>query len=143
MAEQLNHTTSEAVYVDFSTASMSIAQARVAMRRSTQIVWATDWIESIPKLGLGRFDFVQCTGVLHHLKSPQKGLNVLKDAQVANGGASLMVYGKYGRTGVYQVQALLRTINTHRQTMDEELGNANHILHILPKYHGFICLENR
>ena len=44
MSEQLNHTSSEAVYVDFSTASMSIAQARVVMRRSNKIVWVTDWI---------------------------------------------------------------------------------------------------
>ena len=58
MSEQLNHTSSEAVYVDFSTASMSIAQARVVMRRSNQVVWAADGIESISKLGLGKFYFV-------------------------------------------------------------------------------------
>lgn len=26
------------------------------------------WIEEIPELGLGKFDFIECSGVLHHLK---------------------------------------------------------------------------
>ena len=142
MAEQLNHTSSEAVYVDFSTASMSIAQARVVMRRSNKVVWVTDWIESIPRLGMGQFDFVACPGVLHHLKNSQNGLNILKDAQIRNGGSMLLVYGKYGRTGVYQIQHLLRIINIHRKIMNQELGNANHVLKVLPENHWFHHIPN-
>ena len=62
MAEQLNHTDSETVYVDFSKASMLFAQARSMFRKTTAIVWVTDWIENIPKLGILAFDFAICTG---------------------------------------------------------------------------------
>ena len=138
MAEQLNHTNSEIVYVDFSKASMSIAQLRTKMRKSHNMVWVTDWLESIPRLGLGTFELVICTGVLHHLKNPQEGLNILNEVQSKYGGASLFVYGKYGRIGVYQIQALLRNINLPIETIDSELGNAKLVLKILPRKHWFL-----
>ena len=107
MAEQLNHTNSEVVYFDFSRTSMSIAQYRTKMRGWLKIVWVMDWIESIPRLGLGNFDFVVSTGVLHHLKSSQNGLNIISGLQQANGGAEIMVYGTYGRTPIYWIQKLV------------------------------------
>ena len=54
-----------------------------------------------------------------------------------NGGLSLMVYGKYGRMGIYQIQDLLRIINKNEKTMLEELPNAKAVLKILPEYHKF------
>ena len=93
MAEQLNHTDSEVVYLDFSTSSMSIAQYRAKMRGWLKIVWVIDWIESIPRLGIGSFDLVASTGVLHHLKNPQKGLSIVSTTQLPHGGAEFMVYG--------------------------------------------------
>ena len=114
---------------------MFIAQAKITMRRCSKIVWVTEWIESIPRLGLGKFDFVSCTGVLHHLKCPQMGLDILKELQVQNGGLSLMVYAKYGRTGIYQTQDLLRIINTCEKAMFDEVANAKLVLRALPQYH--------
>ena len=137
MAEQLNHTDSETVYMDFSQTSMSIAQFRAKMRISLKIVWVTEWIESIPRIGIGHFDFVRCIGVLHHLKNPQKGLNIVNEAQSDHGGASLMVYGKYGRTGVYPIQYVLRILNHNDQAMNRELKNAKNLLEILPESHWF------
>ena len=47
-------------------------------------------------------------GVLHHLENPKLGLNVLKNVLKDDGFMSIMVYGKYGRTGVYQMQDLMK-----------------------------------
>ena len=121
MAEQLNHTNSEVIHLDFSATSMSIAQYRAKMRGWLKIVWVTDWIESIPKLGLGTFDLAASTGVLHHLKSPQKGLSIVSDAQQPLGGAQILVYGAYGRTPVYWIQNLLRIINEKSENINDEL----------------------
>ena len=137
MTEQLNHTHSETVHIDFSKVSVSIAQLRIQIRRTHKIVWITGWIESIPRLGLGNFDFIVCAGVLHHLKNPQKGLNIMNKAQPEHGGAALFVYGKQGRIGVYQIQKLLRIINQPYKTMDIEVRNANLILELLPETHWF------
>ncbi len=69
MSEQVNYTNSEVVYYDFSKTSMSFTQFKVKARGSLKVVWVIGWIESIPRLGLGNFDFSVSTGVLHHLKS--------------------------------------------------------------------------
>ena len=63
MSEQLNHTVSENLYVDFSTNSMKIAQLCIQLRKCISVVWITEWIENISRLGVGNFDLVLCTGV--------------------------------------------------------------------------------
>ena len=137
MAEQLNHTNSEVVYFDFSKTSMEIAQHRAKFRGGLKIVWVIDWIESIPRLGLGSFDLAVSTGVLHHLKSPQRGLKIVNDAQTPDGGAEFMVYGTYGRTTIYWLQLALRMMNEQQQELDNDLKNAKHLLDILPPHHLF------
>ena len=137
MAEQLNHTDSEVVYLDFSPTSMSITQYKARMRQNLKMVWVLDWIESIPKLGLGKFDFAISTGVLHHLKNPQKGLSIMSDLQLPNGGAAFMVYATYGRTPLYWIQNVLRIINEIEHDIEHELENARLVLEALPEDHFF------
>ena len=137
MAEQGNGTNSEIVYIDFSKTSMSITQFKIKIRHCMNVIWVIDWIESIPQLGLGKFDFAVSTGVLHHLKSSQKGLNIVNDVQLDYGGAELMVYGKYGRTSVYQIQELLRIINQKENGLSDEITNAKSVVNSLPSFHWF------
>ena len=90
----------EIIYLDFSKASMKIAQRRAELRNLKNIRFIHDSLFNIPKLNLGKFDYIDCYGVLHHLKSPGKGLEILKDSLTEDGGMMIMVYAKYGRTGV-------------------------------------------
>ena len=138
MGEQLNHTNGEIVYLDLSIASMRIAQKRAQIRCLRNIIWIRNWIEGLRFLGLGLFEELQCSGVLHHLKRPVYGLNILKDALNLSGGLTLMVYGKYGRSAVYQSQHLLKIINTNQVGIEKELSDAMHILQILPERNWFM-----
>lgn len=56
-------------------------------------------IEELSTLGLD-FDLVVCSGVLHHLGDPAKGMQELGGCLRRDGVASVMLYGKYGRVGV-------------------------------------------
>ena len=136
LSEQLNHTkSSEIVYLDFSKTSMKIAQQQIQIRAIINVVWIRSWIENIPRHGLGDFDYVTCTGVLHHLKQPTNGLRIIKDVQPTNhGGAALMVYGKYGRTTIYQIQELLRIAIRKEIEILKEIFYTKHFLNMLPKY---------
>ena len=125
MAEQLNHTQSEIVYLDFSASSMKVAQSRAKVRGLKNIVWISEGIENINRLNLPKFDFMQCSGVLHHLKSPITGLKVLKDSLKIEGGIDLMVYGTHGRIGVYHMQEMLQMINSETGNIMGELRAAN------------------
>ena len=93
--EQLNHTNGEIIYLDFSNQSRYMAQQRARVRRLRNIIWVHNWIEGIRFLGIGRFEQLQCSGVLHHLKNPLLGLKILKDSLFRNGGMQLIIYGKY------------------------------------------------
>ena len=138
MGEQLNHTNGEIVYLDFSAASMYISQKRAHIRGLRNIIWIRNWIEAMRFLGMGSFEELQCSGVLHHLKRPSYGLNILKDSLTESGGMALMVYGKYGRTSVYQTQDLLKMINSNQNGIEMELENAIYTLNILPDNNWFI-----
>ena len=47
------------------------------------------------KIHAGKFDLIQCSGVLHHLPDPQYGLNILSNFLAPGGGMALMVYARY------------------------------------------------
>ncbi|MGI9641144.1 MAG: class I SAM-dependent methyltransferase [Acidimicrobiia bacterium] len=60
-------------------------------------------IEQVADLGQ-TFDLIICTGVLHHLTDPDVGLGALSGVLKTDGALNLMVYGRYGRTGVSMMQ---------------------------------------
>eukprot|EP00090_Calanus_glacialis_P032215 TRINITY_DN5342_c0_g1_i1.p1 TRINITY_DN5342_c0_g1~~TRINITY_DN5342_c0_g1_i1.p1 ORF type:complete len:542 (-),score=129.47 TRINITY_DN5342_c0_g1_i1:28-1653(-) len=128
MAEQLRNTNAEIVYLDFSPASLAIARQRVSIRQVENVKFVLGSIEQLPALGLGEFDFVESTGVLHHLPNPQQGLQVLADSLHEEGGGNLMLYARFGRTGIYQMQELARLVNDEVHDRNTELENIFHLI---------------
>ncbi|MFH1157331.1 MAG: class I SAM-dependent methyltransferase [Pseudomonadota bacterium] len=138
LAEQLRgKENSSVVYLDMSEASAAIARKRADTRRLDNITWINDSLLNIPDLNLGKFDFVECNGVLHHLKDPDAGLRALASVLKPGGGMNLMVYAPYGRTGIYQVQNLMRLINGDEGSPRKKIKNTKEILKALPPYHWF------
>ena len=133
LAEQVRQDNAEILYLDFSSDSMKICQERTKLRKLRNIIFISDWIESLNRLGLCNVDYIQSSGVLHHLKVPSHGLKVLKDILKSVGGLSVMVYGKTGRIPLYQTQNLLKTSLSKPLTVRQELKCAKSILNILPK----------
>ncbi len=111
LGEQLKDYGAEIVYLDFSKPSMEIAQQRAEKRGIKNIRWINDSIFNIPNLQLGKFDYINCSGVLHHLSSPPEGLKILKDHLKEDGGMEIMVYGKIGRTAIYHMQDIMKMVN--------------------------------
>ena len=132
VSEQLNNTQSELVYIDFSKNSMHLAQILIRILKTRNIIWVKDWIECVPRLGVGMFHFMISTGVLHHLKDPSKGLNIIKEAQPQNGGALIMLYAKYGRIGVYQTQYLLKLLRSEDSIIEKEIKYSRMLIDELP-----------
>jgi SAM-dependent methyltransferase len=66
-------------------------------------------IERASELGQ-QFDHVVCTGVLHHLVDPAEGLTQLRQVLAPDGAITLMVYARYGRTGIYLMQDYCRRL---------------------------------
>ena len=81
-----------------------------------------------------KFDLIYCTGVLHHLPSPDEGLRSLKSVLKSDGVMGLMLYGKSLRTGVYILQEAFRTMQL-KQT-DEDIQIVKKILAELKPHHA-------
>ena len=102
--------TTEITHIDISGASLDVARARAAARKLDTINFVQGSLTDLATLGLDKFDYIDCCGVLHHLPEPAAGLNSLVAALGPEGGIGLMLYGRLGRTGVYEAQDLLRLI---------------------------------
>jgi SAM-dependent methyltransferase len=79
-------------------------------------------IERVAELGL-MFDQIVCTGVLHHLADPDAGLRSLRGVLAPQGAIQLMVYGAYGRAGIYMMQEYSRLLEVGTSGQDlQDLG---------------------
>ena len=138
LAQQLADAGGEAevVYLDVSTASLAIARARAQARGLGNIRFLNESLLDLPGLDLGRFDYIDCCGVLHHLEDPAAGLATLADALADDGGMGLMLYGTLGRTGVYHMQAMLGMLAPGGED-GERLAFARRLIDGLPETNWF------
>ena len=118
----------ELVHMDISPSSLSTAQARLRAHKLhtypklrtrfilgnlSQIGTAASPLrESAAGEGGGEperaFDFIESRGVLHHLPSPEDGLQRLASVLKPTGGMLLMLYGDLGRTGIYHFHEMVQ-----------------------------------
>lgn len=138
LAEQLRGTSAEIVYLDMSEASRSIAEQRAAVRGLNNITWLTESLLSIPELNIEKFDYINCSGVLHHLNDPLEGARALASALKDDGAMYLMVYAEYGRHAIYLMQKLFRELIPPHLSIQEKVNMARRIIGSLPVHHAFI-----
>lgn len=120
-------------YLDLSTASRAVAEARAAARGLTNLRFVTGSL--LDAAALGTFDYIDCCGVLHHLDDPPAGLRALVAALAPGGGMGIMVYAPYGREGVYPLQQALRTIGRDLPPA-EQVALARRLVTHLPPTNG-------
>ena len=100
----------EIIHLDISAASLDIARAGAEARNLDSITFRQASLNDLAALGLGQFDYIDCCGVLHHLEATAEVLQEMAGALKPEGGIGLMLYGRLGRTGVYEAQSLLRLL---------------------------------
>ncbi len=142
LAEQLRHTDAEIVHLDISRAAIEVARQRAQVRGLDNISWVNESLLAIGGLGFGKFDYINCLGVLHHLEDPDAGLRALLKVLKDTGALGVMVYAQYGRTGVYQMQSLLRMINGDAPDTKAKIANAKEVLESAPETNWFIRGED-
>ncbi|MEJ1995825.1 MAG: class I SAM-dependent methyltransferase [Limibacillus sp.] len=131
----------QVTYLDLAGKTRAIAQARAQARGLSNIRFVTGSLLEVADLAPGPYDYIDCCGVLHHLPEPEAGLRALAGVLKPGGGLGLMLYGEYGRYGVYPVQEMLRAIGENRP-LPERIGQARRLLEELPPTHGFNLNRN-
>ncbi|NIP46314.1 MAG: methyltransferase domain-containing protein [Gammaproteobacteria bacterium] len=132
LAEQLRDYDASVTYVDISRSSMAIAQARARARGLKNIEWHHSSILDLASLNPAPFDLVSCTGVLHHLPEPERGIDALRRVLAPQGAMSLMLYGRTGRLPVYAGQELMRLVNSGVDDAALKIRNARATVQALP-----------
>jgi SAM-dependent methyltransferase len=97
-------------------------------------------IERVQELGR-TFDQIVCTGVLHHLPDPDRGLRALRDVVKPGGALHLMVYAAYGRAGIYMMQEYCRLLGIGPSEAD--LRDLAAVLEALPTDHPLASVLRR
>jgi SAM-dependent methyltransferase len=135
-AAQLKDSDAEIVYLDISEASLDIARQRASARGlESRVRWIHGSLLDAPRLGIGRFDYISCLGVLHHLADPDAGLRALAEVLGDDGGMGLMVYGRYGRADVYAMQDLMRLVNKGEPDLRNQIANFKESVRALSPAH--------
>lgn len=121
----------EVVHLDLSAASRAVAEARARVRGLANMRFVTGSL--LDAGALGRFDYVDCCGVLHHLEEPEAGLRALAAVLEPDGGIGIMVYAELGRSGVYPMQDLLRQLAPGDRPDGERVAMARRVVRALPE----------
>ena len=133
LAEQLRDYDASVTYIDISRASLGIAKERARVRNLDNIEWHHGSILDIASLDLAPFDLISCSGVLHHLPEPERGLAALRSALAPEGAMSLMLYGRMGRLGIHAGQELMRLVNQGVDDRKLKTRHARAVLQGLPQ----------
>ncbi len=105
------------VGVDISEASLVHARGLKARHGLGNLNLHRCRVEDVPELGQS-FDLIESSGVLHHLPDPAAGLRALASSLAPDGVVYLMLYGKYGRAGIYMAQELFRILRLEQSPED-------------------------
>lgn len=132
LAEQLRSFPGARVtYCDLSQSSMNIAKQRAQTRNLSNITWLNQSLFDLEDCQ-ACFDYINCSGVLHHLADPPSGLKQLQRLLKPEGVISLMLYGKTGRTAVYQIQDLLKILTADIPNLAEQIDVAKNLIPQIP-----------
>jgi SAM-dependent methyltransferase len=119
----------ELVYIDLSTRSREIAEGRARDLGLAGVKFLTGRIQDLPELAPGPFEYIDFCGVINHVGDQIAVMNVLSGLLAPGGGIGVMAYGQLGRTGVYDIQDMLRMAGAGQ----EEVGVARALLAALPE----------
>lgn len=89
-------------------------------------------IEDLPTLKRD-FDLIVTTGVLHHLAEPRAGMKALAGYLRQDGVIAVMLYARYGRTGVEMMQSMFRDMGLRQS--DASVLMVRDALACLPEDH--------
>ena len=129
----LQHPTSNIVGIDVSGSGLAHQQFLKDKHSLSNLELIEMDLSRIGELGR-QFDFITCTGVLHHLIDPDEGLRALAAALRPDGVMNLMVYGKSLRMGVYPLQEAFRLMRM--EPSDEDVELIKTVLQSLPQDHA-------
>jgi SAM-dependent methyltransferase len=133
----LSHPAANVKAIDVAPTSLQHTEALKQKYDLTNLETRQLAIEDIGELD-HQFDYIVCTGVLHHLVDPDAGLRALRSVLRPDGAMYLMLYGPYGRAGVSMFQEYCRMLGI--DTSPKELNDLTETMKLLPQPHPLVLM---
>lgn len=127
-----NHPQARVTGLDLSSASLAHEAYLKEKHQLRNLSLYQGQLENISTLQQS-FDFIDVSGVLHHLGDPVAGLKALAQVLRPQGTIAVMVYGQYGRSGVYMLQEMFRMMGLGQN--EHDLTIVKQALDNLPRHH--------
>ena len=112
--------------IDLSNASISYAKRKVEEYGMKNINFIEMDLLELKQLNQ-KFDLIECSGVLHHMKEPAVGLSNLVGSLEPNGFLKLGLYSKYARQDILKARELIQKKNI-KANLDEIRSFRNDVL---------------
>ena len=122
---------------DVSTKSLSICEENARALGLANLELKNESINTVPYRD--EFDYLVCTGVIHHNADPQATLQKLAGALKPSGILELMVYNRYHRLETSSFQKAIRIFGEEKEHLDfdADLVIAKKLLDSLPLRENF------
>ena len=105
--EASRYSNCEITAIDLSNSSISYAKRKVDEYGLKNINFIEMDLLELTSLNK-RFDLIECSGVLHHMNEPSKGLSNLLDVLEPEGFLKLGLYSKYAREEILKARKLIK-----------------------------------
>jgi SAM-dependent methyltransferase len=110
--------------IELSDTSLAVARARCAGQGNLRFLRHD--LHTVAELGQ-RFDYIVCSGVLHHLSDPEAGWAVLVDVLAPGGAMQVALYSRIARLPVTAARMRLGTL-MHEPVSDDLIREARNRL---------------
>ena len=112
---------------DLSAASLELARRKLDGVAGAEVTLEQRNLLDLPLPGR-TFDLVSCTGVLHHLADPKRGLRNLVPYLAPDGLFSIYLYPQYLRREIAMVSRIVRLLCPEEEPLPERIGVARQLL---------------
>ena len=106
----------EITAIDLSNSSISYAKRKVDEYGMKNINFIEMDLLELKQLNK-KFDLIECSGVLHHMQDPAKGLSNLVDSLEVDGFLKLGFYSNYARQEIQKARELIKEKRDHAKSL--------------------------
>ncbi len=108
--EASRYSNCEITAIDLSNSSISYAKRKVDEYGMKNVNFIEMDLLELKQLNK-KFDLIECTGVLHHMKDPEEGLSNIVDSLESNGFLKLGLYSSLARHEIHKAREIIKEKN--------------------------------
>ena len=117
LVSKTSYENSRILAVDLSLSSLAFAKRKMQELNHSNVEFLHGDILNLKNLNR-KFSVIECVGVLHHLKDPEKGLEILLDILMPKGYLKLGLYSEFARKHIVETRELVKKFNIKSNILD-------------------------